>query len=144
MKLETLVPALVLGAMTATASSAEGTLNIYNWTDYTSPEVIKKFEEETGIKVTIDTYDSNETLLAKLQAGATGYDVIIPSHNFVPIFIDEGLVQEVDVSSMPNYAHVEDQWKNPDWDPEQKYTVPFHWGSTSIAYRADLYGKSFV
>lgn len=126
-------------AMAAGAAQAEGTLNIYNWTDYTSPEVIEKFEAETGIDVTLDTYDSNETLLAKLQAGATGYDIIIPSHNFVPILIDEGLVQEIDISRMPNFANVPERWRNPEWDPEQKYTVPFHWGTTSIAYRADLY-----
>ena len=62
-------------------------LHIYNWTDYTSPEMVKKFEKDTGIKVTIDTYDSNETALAKLSSGAAGYDVIIISNDFVPIFV---------------------------------------------------------
>lgn len=138
-------------ALTATAASvfalaaglaqAEGQLHIYNWTDYTSPEMIEKFEAETGIDVTLDTYDSNETLLAKMQAGATGYDIIVPSHNFIPIYIAEGLVQEIDVAAMPNFANVEDRWKSPAWDPEQKYSVPFHWGTASVAYRRDLYGK---
>lgn len=126
----------------AGVAHAEGKLNIYNWTDYTSPEMITKFEKETGIEVTLDTYDSNETLLAKMQAGATGYDIIVPSHNFIPIFISEGLVQEVDVKSMPNYQNVADRWRNPEWDPEQKYSVPFHWGSASVSYRPDLYGKT--
>lgn len=128
-------------ALTATVAKAEEKLFIYNWTDYTSPEAVQKFETETGIKVTVDTYDSNETLLAKLKAGASGYDIIIPTHNFVPILIHEGLVQKYDPRSLPNFANVEDRWKTSEWDPEQQYTVPFHWGTTSIAYREDLYGK---
>lgn len=131
---------VTMTSLLSTAAWAEGTLNIYNWTDYTSPEMIEKFEAETGIDVVLDTYDSNETLLAKMQAGATGYDIIVPSHNFIPIFISEGLVQQVDATQMPNFANVMDRWKNPEWDPEQQYTVPFHWGSASIAYRPDLYG----
>lgn len=127
--------------VSTTAAFAEEQLFLYNWTDYTSPEVVAKFEAETGIKVTIDSYDSNETLLAKLQAGAAGYDVIFPSHNFVPILIEQGLVQKFDVASLANYANVADKWKNPDWDKTQEYTAPFHWGTTSIAYREDLYGK---
>lgn len=130
-------------ALSSTAAHAEEKLFVYNWTDYTSPEAVKKFEVETGIKVTVDTYDSNETLLAKLKAGASGYDVIIPSHNFVPILISEGLVQKYDVKSLPNFAYVEDRWKKSDWDPNQEYAAPFHWGTASVAYREDLYGKKF-
>ncbi len=76
--------------LTLGTATAEGELFIYNWTEYTPPELIAKFEKETGIKVSVDTYDSNETLLAKLQAGATGYDLVVPSQNFVPILINEG------------------------------------------------------
>ena len=82
---------------------ASGELFIYNWTEYTPPELIEKFEKETGIKVSVDTYDSNETLLAKLQAGATGYDIVVPSQNFVPIMINEGLIQKVGVHDLPNF-----------------------------------------
>jgi spermidine/putrescine transport system substrate-binding protein len=128
-------------ALTATVAQADEQLFVYNWTDYTSPEAVKKFEAETGIKVTVDTYDSNETLLAKLKAGASGYDIIIPSHNFVPILIHEGLVQKYDPKSLSNFGNIEERWIAAEWDPEQQYTVPFHWGTTSIAYREDLYGK---
>ena len=75
-----LLPALLAGAaigVISTAAMADGELHIYNWTDYTSPELVKKFEAETGIKVTIDTYDSNESALAKLSSGAAGYDVMV-------------------------------------------------------------------
>lgn len=141
MNIKSMLWASVTLTFAAGLASAEGKLHIYNWTDYTSPEMIEKFEKETGIEVTLDTYDSNETLLAKMQAGATGYDIIVPSHNFIPIYIAEGLVQEVDVAAMPNFQNVKERWRNPEWDPEQKYSVPFHWGSASVAYRPDLYGK---
>ena len=118
---------------------AAGELYIYNWSDYTSPELIEKFEAETGITVTIDTYDSNETALAKLQSGATGYDIVVPSQHFVEIMIKEGLLQKVGVHSMPNFKNVDPRWTFPKWDPEQEYSAPWNWGSASYSYRADLY-----
>ncbi len=94
--------------LTTGLARAEGELFIYNWTEYTPPELIAKFEKETGIKVSVDTYDSNETLLAKLQAGATGYDIVVPSQNFVPIMINEGLIQKVGVHKLPNFKNMKD------------------------------------
>ena len=135
---KTVIVSAAAAALLATSAIAEE-LHIYNWTDYTAPDLIKKFEEETGIDVVVDTYDSNETLLAKLKAGATGYDLVVPSQHFVKIMIDQGLLQKVDVKSMPNYANVDPRWKNPDWDPNQEYSVPWQWGSTSFSYRSDLY-----
>jgi spermidine/putrescine transport system substrate-binding protein len=86
-------------------SLAQGELFIYNWSDYTSPELIEKFEAETGIKVTLDIYDSNETLLAKMKSGATGFDIIVPSHSFIPIFINESLLEPINASELPGYTH---------------------------------------
>src|SRR5210317_240783 len=105
--LTTIVAAAAM--LTLGLAKAEGELFIYNWTEYTPPELIAKFEKETGIKVSVDTYDSNETLLAKLQAGATGYDIVVPSQNFVPIMVNEGLIQKVGVHSLPNYKNLEDR-----------------------------------
>lgn len=121
------------------SSMAAEELFIYNWTEYTPPELITKFEKETGINVSVDTYDSNETLLAKLQAGATGYDLVVPSQNFVPILVSEGLIQKVAVHSLPNYKNMEDRWKNPDWDPQHEYTAPWQWGTTSFSYNSENY-----
>ena len=122
----------VLSSFTALAfafgmnlAKAEGELFFYNWTEYTPPALIEKFEAETGIKVSVDTYDSNETLLAKLQAGATGYDLVVPSQNFVPIMIKEGLIQKVAIYDLPNYENYEDRWKKPEWDPEHEYSAPW-------------------
>ncbi|MEO0619413.1 MAG: extracellular solute-binding protein [Pseudomonadota bacterium] len=125
----------VATGLALTPAAAEGELFFYNWTDYTGPEVIKKFEKDTGIKVTLDTYDSNETLLAKLKSGATGYDLAVPSQNFVPIMIKEGLLVEVDVTAMPNYKNVADAFKKPTWDPEQKFSSPWQMGTTSFAIK---------
>lgn len=124
--------------LSASAVSAEE-LHLFNWTDYTAPDLIEKFETETGIDVVIDTYDSNETLLAKLKSGATGYDVVFPSQHFVEILAAENLLQKIDIKSMENYKNVDPKFQNPDWDPAQEYSVPWHWGSASVQYRSDLY-----
>ncbi len=129
--------AAVMGLMSSAAFAEE--LHLYNWTDYTSPELLEKFEAETGIKVVVDTYDSNETLLAKLQTGATGYDVVFPSQHFVEIMVKEDLLQKIDIKGMSNYANVVEKFQNPPWDPTQEYSVPWHWGSASVQYRSDLY-----
>ncbi|MDX1698461.1 MAG: extracellular solute-binding protein [Thiohalobacterales bacterium] len=126
--------ALLAGSLGA---QAEGDLYFYNWTDYTPEDLLEKFEKDTGIKVTMDTYDSNETLLAKLKSGATGYDLAVPSSNFVTIMVAEGLLEQVDVKSMPNYKYVDERWQGPAWDPDQMYTSPYQYGTTSFAIRTD-------
>lgn len=130
----------LLGSLGAAQARADGKeLLFYNWTDYTSPEMIKKFEAETGIKVTLDTYDSNETLLAKLKAGGTGYDIVVPSSDFVPILIQEGLIQKVDVSKMPGYDNLGTRWRQEPWDPGNQYTIPWQWGLTSYIVDTAVY-----
>jgi spermidine/putrescine transport system substrate-binding protein len=122
-----------------TVSLAQGELFIYNWSDYTSPELIEKFEAETGIKVTLDIYDSNETLLAKMKSGATGFDIIVPSHSFIPIFINEGLLEPVNASELPGYDNIDPRWQSPEWDPGNVYTVPWQWGTTSFAVNTKMF-----
>ena len=141
MKLLTTISACVL-AFSVTTANAEGDLFLYNWTDYTSEEMLAKFEKDTGIKVTMDTYDSNETLLAKLKSGGAGYDLAVPSSNFVSIMIAEELLEEVAVKSMPNYKNVDPRFQGPPWDPEQKYTTPYQYGTTSYAINKDAEGVS--
>lgn len=128
---------LVLGSPTVLA---QGELFLYNWSDYTAPDVIKKFEAETGIKVVLDTYDSNETLLAKLKQGASGYDIVVPSHNFVQIFVEEGLLQKINASKISGYKNIDKRWKSPPWDKKNVYTVPWQWGTTSYAVDTAVFG----
>src|SRR5215813_15113892 len=134
-----LLVAGLMGTAPQLARADGGELHIYNWTDYTSPEMVKKFEDETGIKVTIDTYDSNETALAKLSSGAAGYDVMIISNDFVPIFVKQKLFQKVDAGKMSNFKNVDPRWQKRPWDPDAAYTVPWVWGTTSYAVDTSVY-----
>lgn len=122
---------LLLGGGNANAA---GELYFYNWTNYFPPDLLKKFEAETGIKVTMDGYDSNETLMAKLKAGGAGYDVIVPSDVWVRIMAEEGLLQEIDAPSMPNFKNVMPPFDNPPFDPGRKYSAPYMWGTTGFTY----------
>ena len=111
-----------------------GELNLYNWTDYISPELLDRFESETGITVNLDNFDSNETMLAKLQAGGANYDVIVPSDYMVAQMIELGLLQEVDPASFPNGQYIKPEFMDVYFDPGRKYTAPYMYGTTGIAY----------
>lgn len=121
-------------ALPATAQDAEKTLYFYNWTDYYPVELLAKFEAETGIKVILDGFDSNDTLLAKLQSGGAAYDVIVPSDYVIPGMIADGLLMKIDTNAMENYVHMKDAFKNPDFDPKHEYSAPYLWGVTGLAY----------
>lgn len=124
----------------AGAAQAEGELNIYNWGDYTSPELIKKFEDAYGVKVTITDYDSNDTALAKVRAGGHGFDIVVPSANYVPIWVNEGLLIEARPDQMENFKNVDARWVDVPWDPGRRYTVPWQWGVTGIGANTKVYG----
>jgi len=119
--------------------SAAGELNIYNWGDYTSPELITKFEQAYDVKVTITDYDSNDTALAKVKAGGHGFDIAVPSANYMPIWINDGLLLKTRPDQMSNFKNVMDEWTNPDWDPGRHYTAPWLWGSVGMVVNTDVY-----
>ena len=121
-------------ALPAAAQDAEKTLYFYNWTDYYPVELLAKFEAETGIKVILDGFDSNDTLLAKLQSGGAAYDVIVPSDYVIPGMIADGLLMKIDTNAMENYVFMKDAFKNPDFDPKHEYSAPYLWGVTGLAY----------
>ena len=112
----------------------EKVLLLFNWSNYMSPDLLKRFEAETGIKVTLDTYDTNETMLAKLQAGGAGYDVVVPTGPTLQQMIADGLVQKIDASKMANYKNVRKPFDHPSFDPDRAYSVPYMWGTTGIVY----------
>ncbi|MGI9426873.1 MAG: extracellular solute-binding protein [Hyphomicrobiaceae bacterium] len=114
-------------------------LKIYNWEDYTAPELIQKFQRETGVRVSLETYQSNEELLAKLRSGAGDYDLVVPTQNVIEAMVREGMLQKVHVHEMANFKNIDERWRKPSWDPKQEYSAPWHWGTASFAYRADLY-----
>ena len=116
----------------AVAQSKE--LLLFNWTNYTPPNLIKRFEVETGIRVTLDTYDTNDALLAKLQAGGGGYDVVVPTGPTLQAMIRDGLVQKIDVSAMSNFHTIRTPFDHPVHDPDRAYSAPYMWGTTAIGY----------
>lgn len=134
-----LLPILALGALAASPALAEGQLNIYNWGNYTSPDLIKKFEETYDVKVTVTDYDSNDTALAKVEAGGHGFDIVVPSGIFVPIWIEKGLLMESRPDQMENFANVAAEWRNPEFDPGRHYTVPWQWGTVGVSVNTDVY-----
>ena len=119
---------------------AAGELNIFNWGDYTSPEMIKKFEAKYDVKVTITDYDSNDTALAKVRAGGHGFDIVVPSGSIVPIWIQEGLVLETRPDQMENFKHMDPKWVDVPFDPGRKYSVPWQWGTTGTYVLKNVYG----
>ncbi|WP_135450303.1 MULTISPECIES: extracellular solute-binding protein [Tabrizicola] len=134
-----LLSATAMLLASATLAAAEGQLQLYNWGNYTSPELLAKFEKETGIKVTVTDYDSNDVALAKVEAGGSGFDLVVPSANYVPIWIEKGLIQELDLTRLPNHKNIAPEWQNVDWDPGRKFTIPWQWGSTGIAVNTKVY-----
>ena len=124
---------------TTSLARADGELNIYNWGNYTSPDVIKKFEAKYNVKVTITDYDSNDTALAKVRQGGTGFDIAVPSQTYVPIWIKEGLLLETDPGKMENFKNVAPEWANPEFDPGRKYSVPWAWGTIGVVVNTDAY-----
>ena len=123
----------------AVPAIAEGALNIYNWGNYTNPDLIKKFEEQFDVKVTITDYDSNTTALTKVEAGGHGFDIVVPSGNYVPIFVEKGLLLEARPDEMENFKNVSAQWRDMAWDPGRHYTVPWQWGTTGVAVNTKIY-----
>jgi len=128
----TLLLAAILG--TAPVLGAE-TLNIYNWTEYMPDSILRDFEDEFGIRIVYDTYANNEEMLAKLLAGGLGqYDLIVPSDYMVGIMIEEGLLEEIDHSLIPNLVHIDKKYLDTPYDPGNRYSLPYLWGTTGIAY----------
>jgi spermidine/putrescine transport system substrate-binding protein len=140
MKWTVTVAALSIAALAGTpAALADGQLNIFNWGNYTSPDLIKKFEEAYKVKVTITDYDSNDTALAKVKAGGHGFDIVVPSASFVPIWIAEGLVQETRPDQMENFKNMDPKWVDVPFDPGRHYSVPWQWGTTGMTVNKKVY-----
>ena len=127
--------ALMAGVLFADAQGKR-VVNVYNWSDYIAPEVLKEFTRDTGIEVTYDTFDSNDTLETKLLAGKSGYDVVVPSANFMQQQIKAGVFQKLDKSKLPNLANAwpEITQRLAAYDPGNQYAVNYMWGTVGIGY----------
>lgn len=110
------------------------TLRFYNWTDYIADDTIPNFQKETGIKVTYDNYSSNDELFAKLSAGSTGYDIIVPTDATLVKMKHAKLVEPLDLSLIPNVKNLDPRFRNAAYDPGNQYSIPWQWGTTGIGY----------
>lgn len=107
---------------------------IYNWSEYIDPAIYDMFEEEFGITILEDNFSNNEELLAKLQGGATGYSLIVPSDYTVSIMIAEGMLAELDHNNIPNLSNLSDRFRILPYDPGNRYCAPYQWGTTGLGY----------
>ena len=128
-----------MGAMAGAAQADDKVLHVYNWSDYIAPDTIANFEKESGIKVVYDVFDSNETLEAKLLAGKSGYDIVVPSNNFLAKQIKAGVYQELDKSKLSNYGNLNKALLKAVSvsDPDNKHAFPYMWGSIGIGYNPE-------
>ena len=125
------------GGLQGSAKQA-AVLHYFTWSDYVSPELLAEFEQRHGVKVVVDTFSSNEELLAKLQSGASGYDVTVPSDFMVSIMREQGLLAELDPAAIPNTQFLEAHLQRPAFDPWHRYSVPYLWGTVGIGYDARM------
>jgi spermidine/putrescine-binding protein len=116
------------------AEASARRVNLYIWTNYLPPDVLVDFQKKTGIKVTVDTYDSNEALLAKLQSGVADYDVVVPSDYMLKVMIPQGLLLALDRVRLNGIENLDPRFLNQKFDPGNRYSVPYLWGTTGIGY----------
>jgi spermidine/putrescine transport system substrate-binding protein len=135
MKRPRLLPllAVVLAAAAALAAPRE-VLHVYTWADYVKPELVQAFEKTHTCRVVIDTFDSNESMYAKLKAGAAGYDLLVPSSYMVKLLHDQGMLQDLDPAQLPNLKHIDPEYLKMATDPKLAHSVPYMLTNTGIGY----------
>lgn len=116
----------------------KNTLTIFNWGEYIAPELIKKFEEETGISVIYETFDSNEALFTKLKSGSTSYDIVVPSDYMIRKMIDADMLKKLDKSKIDGFDNIDERLVNKSFDPNNSYSIPYFWGTLGIVYNSKL------
>ena len=124
--------------VTGHSVQSERVVNVCSWGEYIDEELITQFEEETGIRVNYQTAESNEALYSLIKMGGADFDVIVPSDYMIARLIQEDMLAELDYSHIPNFDLIDDTYKNLSYDPENKYTVPYAWGTLGIIYNTTM------
>lgn len=136
---------LLLALLVLSACAFGKVLHVYNWSEYMPQSVIKAFEKETGIRVRYSTYDSNEAMYAKVKTDrSSSYDILVPSTYFVNKMAKEGMLATIDVRKLSNYKNLDEGLLHQPFDPENKYSVPYLWGSTGISFNAHTLGEGAI
>ena len=113
-------------------------MNVYNWGEYIDESVLEDFEAATGIHVNYQMYDSNETMYGKIAGGGADYDVVIPSDYMIARMIEEDMLEPLNFDNIPNFADIDPELKNPEYDPENLYSVPYMWGLMGVIYNKTM------
>jgi spermidine/putrescine transport system substrate-binding protein len=129
---------LAIGIVASGCGERKPTLNVYNWGDYIDKSVIKDFEEEYGMKVVYDTFETNEDLYVKLKQGSSDYDVVIPSDYMIERMIREDMLVKLDKNNVPNLNKVDEQFLNLEFDSNNDYSIPYMWGTVGIIYNKTM------
>jgi spermidine/putrescine transport system substrate-binding protein len=128
--------AAALLAFTVTAGAQANKLNVFIWSEYIDDEIVANFEKEFDCKVTVDLYEDNESMMAKLQGGGVSlYDIIVPSDYIIPALIQRKLIQPLRRENVPNFGNLDDKFLDPPYDPGNVYSVPYQWGTVGIYMR---------
>lgn len=139
---------ILVGANQVLLSSGQiqdrGVVNFYNWGDYIDPDLLAAFEEETGYTVIYETFDSNEAMLTKVQQGGTNYDILGPSEYMVEVMADQGLLQPLDHSLLPNLSTLNPRFLDLSFDRGNQYSVPYFWGTLGIVYNHEVLGEGAI
>ncbi|BBW97158.1 spermidine/putrescine ABC transporter substrate-binding protein [Geobacillus subterraneus] len=143
------IAAFALMFMTHRLNETEGyggdkTVSVYNWGDYIDPALIRKFEKETGWKVVYQTFDSNEAMMAKIAQGGATFDVAVPSDYAISKMIEENLLLPLDHSKLPNLKYIEPRFLDLSFDPHNRYSVPYFWGTVGIVYNRGMLGGKTI
>lgn len=116
--------------------SSRESINVFNWGEYIDDSLLDKFEEETGIKVNYTTVSTGEEMYAKMKNGGVNYDVVVPSDYMISRMIEEDMLQKIDFANVPNFRYVDEKFRNPEYDPENAYSVPYQWNTVGIIYNS--------
>lgn len=143
-----LIVSVGLMYLTSYLNKSEGytgkdTLTIYNWGDYIDPDLLDEFQKETGIKVIYQTFDSNEAMMTKIEQGGTTFDVSVPSEYAIDKMKSENLLLPLDKSKLPNLKYIDPSFMNLSFDPDNKYSIPYFWGTVGIVYNPDKTDLTF-
>lgn len=132
----TLLVALIL--CVAGTGFAQGVVNVFNWEDYINEDVLDMFEAETGIKVNMMNFTTNEDMLVKLRNSPQSFDVVFPSDYAIERLINENLLAEINFDNVPDFSYIDENLLDPAYDPENKYSVPYMWGTVGILYNTTM------
>jgi spermidine/putrescine transport system substrate-binding protein len=136
-KLTLLAIAAALGLLASCAKQAPKNVTVYMWSEYIDPALLERFEKETGQKVVLDTYENTETMMSKIASASDQYDMLVVSDHAVPTLAGKGTFRQLDLKKIPNAKNVMARFRNPAYDPEGKWSLPYQWGTMGLVYRTD-------